>query len=334
MRQRIKFLEITARNPNISAARLEATIRRLRFEDSLNLVRFLVRCSIARFERYLQVCSVDRSEPVHDQHGKQKFIKDPYYVKELEWQISESSSETTDSETTLSFETASETASEPMDPKFCELIHNLPPELFLQIQEEFFNSTFGPRAVHPYDELVSTRVFQALNKRLLAKYRRIFYSQNTWIIGQGDYDDAVEFLDRIPPQLVRLIRKVKMAFKTHDFIHSSLNAYFDPSQGNTSNVLEILLGYRTQCICNSDQLMKNWIGKFWAVLFFRLESFVLDLSDAYAPDGTYLGLHIAWHMPRFAHGLPGSFTVGAPTRALAEEILNIFKRNNPRKAVT
>ncbi len=328
MRQRIKFIKIMARNPNINAARLEATIKGLKFEDSLNLVRFLVRCSIACFERYLQVCSVDRREPVHNQHGKQRVIMNPY-ANELEWQILENSSETADSETTLSFETAPE----PMDPKLLEMIHNLPSELFLQIQEEFFNSTFGPRTVHPYDELVSTRVFQALNKGLLAKYRRIFFSQNTWIIGEGDYGDAVEFLNRMPRPLLRLITKVKMAFKTHDCIHSSLNAYFEPSPGNTSNVLEILRGYQAHCIRNTDRLMKIWTEKFWAVSLLRLESFVLDLSDAYAPDGAYLGVHIAGQLTWFLYGLPGSFTIYAPTQALEEEILNIFKRNNPRKAV-
>ena len=324
VRQRIRFYEIMVRNPNIRPARLEATIRRLRFEDSLNLIRFLVRCSIARFERYLQVCSVDRSEPVHDQHGKKKFIREPYHVNELERQILENYFKTTDLETTPSFETASKL----MDPDFFKLIHNLPRELFLQIQEEFFNSTFGPRAVHPYDELVSSHVFQALNKELLAKYRRIFFSQNTWIIEQGDYDDAVEFLDRMPPQLVRLIRKIEMAFKTHDCILSSLKAYFEPNQGITSNVLEILRGYCDQCTTISLQLIEIWIGKFWAITFLRLESFVLDLSDTYAPDGEYLGACIAWQLPRFAHGLPGSFTVSAPTRALAEEIWNIFRRMN------
>ena len=65
-----------------------------------------------------------------------------------------------------------------------------------------------------------------IDVQLLARYQRIFFCDNIWVIRNGDRDDGVEFLDRMPIALQNSIRKVEMSFTTHDHCFPSLDHYF------------------------------------------------------------------------------------------------------------
>lgn len=76
--------------------------------------------------------------------------------------------------------------------------------------------TFGPQKMDPYNELRNSHVFKVLNHEMLANYQCIFLSENTWIFGQGDRDEAVELLDRMPCSTRQMARNVQTAFTTQD----------------------------------------------------------------------------------------------------------------------
>ena len=347
--KRAILFETMACDASVSAIKLGTALSRLDHDDGRTLVDLFVNCSIAQMIPYLQICSVDRGVPVQDQHSEQEAINDPDYECLSEWQedmevalrecwdadsvaestsealdSSSSSHEAADSEPTPSFETVFE----PADPKLCQLIHNLPSELLLQIQGEFLDMSFGPRKVYPYHELLNSHVFKALNHQLLARYRRIFF-RNTWVIGQGDRDEAVEFLDRMPRSVRHLVQNVEMTFTALDYSHIPLDSYFEEKTQDRRNALEMLYNYRTECSRIAWQLITIWFEKFYVIATLDLDYFVLDMRDTYAPDGEYLGVLTARRLIPFMHGLPaGFFTIWAPTPALADEIWDIFMLNN------
>ncbi|CAF9939194.1 hypothetical protein IMSHALPRED_001244 [Imshaugia aleurites] len=348
-----------ASGESVSAEKLETALSRLEHHEGAILVVMLVNCSIAQFRTYLMICSVDRDVPVHDHHSNQDVLSNPDDESLLEWQrdtkatsrsiFDADSLEELTSEALASLDVSRKaqelgltplSEKQPADSKLCQRIHDLPSELFLQIQEEFLNMTFGPRSVYPYNELRNSRVFEALNQRLLAKYQRIFFSENTWIMGQGYC--CVEFLDRMPQSKRQMIRKVEMAFTTQDY-PETLRFYFEDTEqsrdrlrrrlafsleedrGDVQNPLKVLRSYQTECLRGTREMVSMWCERFEAVSFLNLDYFVLDLSDAYAPDGEYLGVYVARHLVPFTYGLPaGYFHIRAPTQALADEIWDIL----------
>ena len=357
--KRVALFEMMASGESVSAEKLETALSRLEHHEGAILVVMLVNCSIAQLITYLKICSVDRGVPVDDHHSNQDDLSNSDEESLLEWPTdtkatsrsicdAESSEELT-SEALASLGISREaqelgltplSEKQPADSKLCQRIHDLPSELFLQIQEDFLDMTFGPRSVYPYNELRNSRVFEALNQQLFAKYQRIFFSENIWIIGQGYC--CVEFLDRMPLSTRQMIRKVEMAFTTQDYLET-LRFYFEDTEesrdqlrprlffyleedtGDVQNPLKVLRSYQTECLRGTREMVSMWGERFEAVSFLNLDYFVLDLTDAYAPDGEYLGVYVARHLIPFTYGLPaGHFHIRAPTQALADEIWDIF----------
>ena len=73
----------------------------------------------------------------------------------------------------------------------------------------------------------------------------------------------------------------------------------------------------------------TWWQKFYAVAFLRLDYCILDFTEAYAPDGEYLGVQVARVLIPFCYGLPAECWIYAPTQDLADEIWDILIWNNP-----
>ena len=172
-------------------------------------------------------------------------------------------------------------------------------------------------------------VFEALDHQLLAKYQRIFFCDNIWIIGQGDCDDGVAFLDHMPVALHHSLRKVELSFTTHDHFHPSLDSYFAGDAQDTRNALEVLQSYRHEFAGYACKLTMTWWQSFYAVACLQLDYCILDFTEAYAPDGEYVGVQVARLLVRFCYGLPAEFFIYAPTHNLADEIWDVLVLNNP-----
>lgn len=115
---------------------------------------------------------------------------------------------------------------------------------------EYFYSALGPgrlfprqRSKHPpgcfqyFSELhrpTDITVFTAMNQSLYTKFRVLFWSENIWIIGPGYPKKTVAWLEKIPPEVKRLIRKVEINFTIVDF-KADLEKY--------SNALAKVLGH-------------------------------------------------------------------------------------------
>ena len=186
-------------------------------------------------------------------------------------------------------------AAKPEDLQLRQLVHNLPEELFDKLLQDFLYMALGPRKLYADDERLYMRAFGALNRVMYAKHRRIFLSQSTWVIGQGNCQETTSFLNQMPMSMLRNIRKIEIKLSGHDCIHPSLDHYFAPPDISEPKIDRLirLLYYMIECARFATELMRTWLGKFDAVkaLQLKLDEVVFDVSDAYGLDGDYLGRH-------------------------------------------
>lgn len=141
------------------------------------------------------------------------------------------------------------------------------------------------------------RVFGALNAALYAKQRSIFLSQSVWVIGQGTHQETTSFLNKMPVSMLRCIKRIELRLTRQDYRYPSPDDYFDLPYITTPTIdgLDCLLNYMRDCERLKSKLLGTWLGKIHAVttLVQRLDELVLDVSDAYEPDGDFFGRDLA-----------------------------------------
>lgn len=334
-----------AQDASVSAATLASSLSRLKHYEGTSLVDLLVESSISQFRLYVRICSIDRSFAPDDQLCDkdaiiiETFEKPPERKEDIratldaDWEVASlgtstnnalDKAEETPEDPVPDAASSSLPAFEPADPKIRQLIHNLPSELLLLIQDNLLHLTLGPRRIYPFKEHLNVDVFEALDHQLLAKYQPIFFCDNIWAIGQGDRDDSVAFLDHMPVALKQSIRKVELSFTTHDHVQRSLDFYFDEDAQDMRNALEVLRSYRDECAAFVCRLTMTWWEKFYEVALLQLDYCILDFTEAYAPDGEYLGVQVARTLSSFCYGRPAEFFIYAPTQDLADQIWDLM----------
>ena len=65
----------------------------------------------------------------------------------------------------------------------------------------------------------------------------------------------------------------------------------------------------------------------------KLDRLTLDVSDAYSPMGTFLGLRFAKSTQRFKHGMPKHLEIDAPSETLAKEVRAWIEKQNGAQIV-
>ena len=354
--KRVSLLEYTVQDATICATTLGSALDRLDELDGTSLVGTLVGCSMVQFRDYLKICSIKRGSASDDQllpecaspdDAFENFSDSEEQVMTMAyayWDVVSSNASIEDAldqveqSSAISDDEAissSLTAFEPEDNEMRQRIHDLPSELRLLILDHLLHSAFGPRRVYPDNERMNVMVFEALDHELLAKYHRLFFSDNIWVIGQGDRDEGVGFLHRMPKDLHDSIRRVEMSFVTRDFFRTKENhdfwlaRHFTADPHDTGNALKALNEYREVSSRAASDLDMMWWEKFYAVATLELDYCSLDFREAYAPDGEFMGVKAARYLTRFVHGIPAELWIRAPTPDLEAEIRDILERNNP-----
>ena len=217
------------------------------------------------------------------------------------------------------------------DPGLRQRVHDLPPEVYRVIADCFFQACFGPRRVSPQYELFTSNVFEALNRELYDKYWNMFWSENTWVIGTEKADSTVKILSKIPAAVLHLVRKVELRYAFLGIeSRDSLAHYFFDENGKERhhNVLDLMRCFQWESQRIWSRTMRLWFENLKIIVTLRLDDLVLDLSQAYAPDGEYVGVSAIAGSPRFRNGLPANLQVLAPTQILVDRIRAILERKN------
>ncbi|KAL8772403.1 MAG: hypothetical protein Q9209_002354 [Squamulea sp. 1 TL-2023] len=225
----------------------------------------------------------------------------------------------------------------------------MPLENMLAISMEYFHLALVPgkvfpqqRANHPsgnfehFSKLyrpADLSVFSAMNRSLYQRFRELFWSQNTWVIGPGTFSYTVAWLDRIPADAKKLIRNVEINFTIMDFEaylvwskdllakalgQEPLSDDFEPPDSH-------LVG-----LCDHG-LQLDWSLKFRAITGLELDELTLDFMDAVSLDGSFIGSSFAenwlWREP-FVHQFPRQLNIWAPNGDLRDEIYDIIRDQN------
>ncbi|KAL8997697.1 MAG: hypothetical protein Q9169_003104 [Polycauliona sp. 2 TL-2023] len=177
-------------------------------------------------------------------------------------------------------------------------------------------------------------VFSAMNQSLYAKFQKVFWSENMWVIGPGRPTETVRSLWRLPQQSKKLIRKVELKFSIVDIRKELQNTYpvalakalgrFPPPSrdyevpGNDLVWLYDRLSY------------EFWKLKYQVISCLELEELTLDFTDALSLDG-----HISdplWIQALVSHPFtcqfPRKLNVWAPSTYIASKIENWIWQHN------
>lgn len=240
---------------------------------------------------------------------------------------------------------------------FYERIHGLPPEIFRMIKDAMFQEAFGPeRWVYPYEEPAVVNIFLALDRRLYQKYSDIYWCENTWVIGQGPVDKTMRFMSlepydsrikefslQIPNRLALGITRIHIPFGRKD-VPTYREWLADTRLGKKAHTgLVDRLGKKAPMRLD-DRLaiqrfqsereyfrstaFRAWQDKFDRLAVLNLTCLTLDMREAFAPDGEYVGVDAVERFIPFAYGLPDNFTIEAPSKVLIKEIRNVFDAIN------
>ena len=238
-------------------------------------------------------------------------------------------------------ESDSQQAHVPLAVDFQDKISKLPPEICQIIMNMLFEEIFGPRMIHSRNESSMMKRFLALNKQLYRQYSHVYWSQNTWVVGEGHtnismkfmtvppFDNSItEFSRQRPNEAGLRIRRLELRFSPKD-LEAPYLATIDRKKGPRLN------GFWEQVEqCHMDAktatsyLLQIWQDKFDRVAFLDLDRLTLDFRDAYAPDGVFLGVTLAQHLMRFVYRMPTEMVTMAPTKAYEEEIRTVLKELN------
>lgn len=188
-------------------------------------------------------------------------------------------------------------------------IHNLPDTLFDAVREKVV-----PRVL-----MSSMQRLKGLPVDLLEPIQRGM----VWVIDDGPPAVSTDLLYQMPTLQVWNILAVQLRFTLNDLSVEGrpLTAGVVPRAGQGLDEAMGRLSMNGNLVA---ELVKVWQAKYDQIAVLRLDSLILDMTEAFNPDGEFLGVDVARSLPRFIHGRPRNFMVLAPTEEWKDEIYRIL----------
>ncbi|KAL8649183.1 MAG: hypothetical protein Q9226_005678 [Calogaya cf. arnoldii] len=233
---------------------------------------------------------------------------------------------------------------------------DMPQEIKNAIAMEYFHSALVPGKVFPQQlpnssglfecwegsELyrpADVSVFQSMDHSLYTRFRKLFCSENTWVIGPGEPPETVAWLQKVPPETKKLIKKVEIKFTIEDLDHDpkyrralakALGQYPMSAWKSDLPVHPVILDHVIHR--HLEDLEGIWKEKYRAILELELDELTLDFSDAVMLNGHYIGTHFAlWILgPKYAftRQFPQKLNVWSPDTDESWAIHEDIRRHN------
>lgn len=226
-------------------------------------------------------------------------------------------------------------------------VHALPLELLEQIEALTFDSAFlADIAINQSADVNALKCIRdqinvpalGIDRRTRQAFVDRIGSENLLVIGAGGMEFVPDFFKQFPYDIRCKIRRVQLNFARSDFFEPlrkmtpSYPYVSGPSlQGHCDEwLLFVELNYKQQPrvpfikdlvfqhLCDTWKDKANWLR---SEIYFRVKEIIFDLTDAFAPDDTFLGTEIARYLPIFPEDM---VTVKAPTPELEDEIRHIL----------
>ena len=212
----------------------------------------------------------------------------------------------------------------------------LPAELCQLVLDFLLEDAFYRGRVYPSSAPMAGNILRALNKQLYSKYSQQYWSENVWVIGNGDANTSMRFMTlcqqqgystefsrQIPNPAVWRIRHLELSFSKNDLRcpYENARAGLQDTSRKVAPV-EVPQAHANSC---SRSLMEVWRDKLDRVALLDLKSLKLDLTEAYGPhQSEFMGFFAIQRLMPFVYGLPTDFQISAPTRAMERRIRREF----------
>ena len=239
-----------------------------------------------------------------------------------------------------------------------ERLNNLPLEIFDMIKEIAVEDILVNTSIYPHhdrsgtynaakssEEWLPCELLKAfrLEKQRKAISKRLF-RDNMYVVGPGDVVATTKFLTQSRERLQKKIRRLQLILNHEDFYVSASDRPLGNYKGLWDEFLlfmnadrpcydrprsHLFCGFtrpRNQTLEDSIECPEAWIAKLDIVLERTkadIKELVLDLTDAYSPDGMYVGEKIA-RWVRFKRGRVPKLQIRAPTIELEAKIRQVI----------
>ena len=233
----------------------------------------------------------------------------------------------------------------------------LPSELCRMIMKMIFEDVFGPRKVFPHRESqrdrAAGRIFLALDKDMYRRNFELYWSTNTWVIGDGPVSKTMRFMSKgfpisrveysqqEPCPAALKIQSMELCFSFKDATDpADWDGVIDLEHGDpeVKDLLNCVDSERTKDFLEKhgehfkSVALRQWQDKFDRVAVLNLRHLTLDMTKAMVPSdgpgGEYLGVKAVELLIPFVHGLPADFKILARTQEEEEQMRKIFKAKN------
>ena len=231
--------------------------------------------------------------------------------------------------------------------RFQQRVSNLPPEICRIILEMLLDEVFGSGTVHTHTATPVTQMFLSMNRQLYDRYKRIYWSQNTWIVGKGTANESMRFMTlppfenstsefsrQIPNQAALKIQRLELRLLKADisYPHTNNRLITRPnsncSHKNSISSVGSLEELCSQYKAHAVEIMQLWQDKFDRIAFLDLQHLTLDFTHAYSPDGLFLGVEAVQRFMPFVYGIPLELKIMAPSRKYEKEIRTVLDNIN------
>lgn len=112
----------------------------------------------------------------------------------------------------------------------------------------------------------------------------------------------------------------------HDSDYEEIDHYDAWSQ--PPDILDDLIYFHHVCVETCRCLLSIWHDKARTLFELKLERLTLDFSNAYGPDGEFLGLKFARKAPKFRYGIPRDLEIIAHSQTVAKGIEFVIRAIN------
>lgn len=160
------------------------------------------------------------------------------------------------------------------------------------------------------------KAFEALNSALYQDYRENLWSKSTWVIGEGTTFYSTDFLLDIPRSIEEAIRSAELKFTPNDIGRG--HCLLESTEGSSDEQITDFV----------TEVTMIWWNKFYPISNLRLTHLRLDFTEAYSPDGTFLGDNVVRTLTNFSHGVPADLNILAADDTVATRLHGIIVARN------
>ncbi|MDI1492883.1 MAG: hypothetical protein OHK93_004666 [Ramalina farinacea] len=216
----------------------------------------------------------------------------------------------------------------------------LPQEIYNHFERKYVDKFFAPGRRFYSTKAPVQRLTSKIFLDAWETFKPNVATDNTWVFDGEDVSVNVKHYRTLPDPDVR---KVELVLSLRDpcywcmcRVHETLTPVGEEPVlwGHDQlewDVLKVMDRYRYLCGMVQRDILAAWKERFDTLAKLPLQYLLLDMREAYALDGRFIGLDAAYEFDDFASGVPKFFEVRAQTEEIAQEIrAAIATPNNER----